>query len=292
MSNEQFCTNCGHQVSEQAIACTSCGAAPFRHRKFCRHCGSGLNPEQVVCVKCGAGLAGSSVMGGNWTAKLMSALQTTSAPLDPVRRKDRITFWTTLCTVTYALWVCLILFSNFLTYLFAVDQTLPQEELARYSFYFSAYLVLTVPIGLGYFFCFYCYLLRIWQEIPVEHARTTPEKAAAFSIIPYYCWYWLFTAFVGLYRDMNKATESYGLGPRFNVTLIKTACICWVVFAFFTFAAGRAANLDVGAFGAMVWTSFSAAVTFPVLWRIHKDVLEFIDIKSNSGKQTQSVGDK
>ena len=63
-----FCTNCGSPVSEQAVACMSCGAKPTGHRKFCRHCGVTLNPEQVICVKCGAGIsaAGStrSVSGG------------------------------------------------------------------------------------------------------------------------------------------------------------------------------------------------------------------------------------
>jgi len=49
-----FCTNCGNSVSEQAVACMSCGAKPVGHRKFCRHCAAALNPEQVICIKCGA----------------------------------------------------------------------------------------------------------------------------------------------------------------------------------------------------------------------------------------------
>ena len=49
-----FCTNCGNAVSEQAIACMSCGTKPVGHKKFCRHCGAGLNPEQIVCIKCGS----------------------------------------------------------------------------------------------------------------------------------------------------------------------------------------------------------------------------------------------
>jgi len=51
-----FCTNCGNSISEQAVACMSCGAKPIGHRKFCRHCGVALNPEQVICTKCGAGI--------------------------------------------------------------------------------------------------------------------------------------------------------------------------------------------------------------------------------------------
>ena len=56
-----FCTNCGNPVTEQAIACMSCGAKPIGHKKFCRHCGVALNPEQVVCIKCGAGISTTGV---------------------------------------------------------------------------------------------------------------------------------------------------------------------------------------------------------------------------------------
>lgn len=53
-TKQLFCTNCGGAVSEQAFACTACGAKPIGHKKFCRHCAAPLNPEQVVCVKCGS----------------------------------------------------------------------------------------------------------------------------------------------------------------------------------------------------------------------------------------------
>jgi len=67
---KQFCTNCGNAVSEQAVACMSCGAKPTGHRKFCRHCAAALNPEQVVCVQCGAkvGSAGVSQIVGDAVA--------------------------------------------------------------------------------------------------------------------------------------------------------------------------------------------------------------------------------
>jgi len=52
-----FCTNCGNSVTEQTIACMSCGARPTGHKKFCRSCGVGMNPEQVMCIKCGAAIS-------------------------------------------------------------------------------------------------------------------------------------------------------------------------------------------------------------------------------------------
>jgi TM2 domain-containing membrane protein YozV len=77
-----YCTNCGNPVSEQAVACMSCGAQPVGHRKFCRMCGAGLNPEQVVCIKCGSAIgagikaastsrsiAGSPITGGTSSPK-------------------------------------------------------------------------------------------------------------------------------------------------------------------------------------------------------------------------------
>jgi hypothetical protein len=48
-----FCANCGNSVSEQAVACMSCGAKPIGHKKFCCYCSAALNPEQVVCLECG-----------------------------------------------------------------------------------------------------------------------------------------------------------------------------------------------------------------------------------------------
>jgi len=56
-SGNKFCTNCGNALSEQAIACMSCGAKPVGHRKFCRHCASPLSSVQVICTKCGAGIS-------------------------------------------------------------------------------------------------------------------------------------------------------------------------------------------------------------------------------------------
>ena len=57
VSKQLFCTNCGKPVSEQAVACLSCGAKPTGHRKFCRYCAAALNAEQIICVQCGAKIA-------------------------------------------------------------------------------------------------------------------------------------------------------------------------------------------------------------------------------------------
>lgn len=56
-----FCTNCGKEVAENAIACLSCGARPQGHKKFCGNCGSPVTLEQVICTKCGVGFGGLAI---------------------------------------------------------------------------------------------------------------------------------------------------------------------------------------------------------------------------------------
>jgi len=59
-SKQFFCTNCGTTVSENAVACMSCGTKPVGYRKFCRQCGVRINPEQVICTKCGTGISSTT----------------------------------------------------------------------------------------------------------------------------------------------------------------------------------------------------------------------------------------
>ena len=49
-----FCTCCGNEVNEQAVACPKCGVPPKVEKNHCYHCGEKLhNPNQALCVKCG-----------------------------------------------------------------------------------------------------------------------------------------------------------------------------------------------------------------------------------------------
>ena len=52
-----YCTNCGNEVTEKAIACTKCGLPTRAEKKFCYNCGVEVNANQVICVKCGVGLS-------------------------------------------------------------------------------------------------------------------------------------------------------------------------------------------------------------------------------------------
>jgi len=151
-----------------------------------------------------------------------------------------------------------------------------EEEMALIGFRILGLLAL---ISIPYLCCYYLYIHRLWEEIPVEFARTTPGNAAGFALIPLFHLYWLYVAFVGMYADMNKATESYGLGARFKQKTIRNICHVWV----FLFVIGMYCELvmDVTPMRIIV---VETIFTLWAYWRIRKDVLEFIDIKSSVGK--------
>jgi hypothetical protein len=90
-------------------------------------------------------------------------------------------------------------------------------------------LILWLPLWIAYLCCYFFFVLRLWEEIPREFARTTPQKAAWLLLIPFYAYYWMFVALLGLYKDINKVTESYGQGARFDTALIVAACTAWLV---------------------------------------------------------------
>jgi TM2 domain-containing membrane protein YozV len=51
-----FCRNCGKEVDEKAVACTSCGVPPKKGTKFCQNCGQPTNDMAEVCTSCGVKL--------------------------------------------------------------------------------------------------------------------------------------------------------------------------------------------------------------------------------------------
>ena len=56
-----FCTCCGNDVHERAVACPKCGVPPKAEKNHCRCCGEKLhNPNQVMCVKCGTPITQST----------------------------------------------------------------------------------------------------------------------------------------------------------------------------------------------------------------------------------------
>jgi uncharacterized membrane protein len=147
-------------------------------------------------------------------------------------------------------------------------------------------LILVPPLAIAYLCCYFFFVLRLWEEVPREFARTTPQKAAWLSLIPFYAYYWMFVALLGLHKDMNKATESYGQGARFGTSLIVAACTGWLCFGvLITFNLLTASFIELSTgetLRDMLWGTVFCVFTVSMLWVIRKNVLDFIDIKEYS----------
>lgn len=48
-----FCRNCGNQLNEGALICTSCGFKPLQGNLYCQNCGAQTKPGQEICISCG-----------------------------------------------------------------------------------------------------------------------------------------------------------------------------------------------------------------------------------------------
>ncbi len=56
-----YCTNCGNEVSEAAIASPKCGVPPRLDKKYCHNCAKEVaDPRQVTCTHCGVALIGGT----------------------------------------------------------------------------------------------------------------------------------------------------------------------------------------------------------------------------------------
>ena len=199
-----FCTNCGNSVSEQAVACMSCGARPTGHKKFCRQCGVALNPEQVVCIKCGASFTGKSGIGGKSTGLGFSGVSATLGKVNPQ-----------ILQIMTFVYIGIMIFGAAMGFI--------EERPLVIDF-----LLLAVLSGIFVFLMF-----QFWNLVPCEIARTTTEKAAWFSLIPFFNFYWLFVCLWGLGKDLNRTLEQRGIDSRVNDSLLLGYCI--IVIAEFCF---------------------------------------------------------
>ncbi len=150
-----------------------------------------------------------------------------------------------------------------------------------------------IPL-VAYLFCYFFFLYRMWEEVPRQFARTEPGIAAGLSLVPVFSFYWMFVALGGLYDDMNKAMQSYGLEKRFNATLMITACIVWLVIFFFhvlllavtsIFASMRVEFAVILMHVVSIIVALSEYVfTCVIFWIMRRNVLQFIDVKTEYEK--------
>ena len=208
-------------------------------------------------------------------------------PLTVEQRKQRITFWTTLCTVVLVLSTLITLITGFMDLrAFSVSASLDELETAQSKT--GLINILSLPLLIAYLCCYFFFVMRLWEEIPREFARTTPQKAAWLSLIPFYAYYWMFVALFGLYKDMNKTTESYGQGARFDTALIVAACTAWLCEGILITCILLTNSLIEPSTGEtlrdILWSGASCIFTVAMFWVIRKNALDFIDIKASVEK--------
>lgn len=104
-----FCTNCGKIVSEQAVACKSCGTKPIGYKKFCHQCGTAINPGQVACDLCGANIAASHVAAMNNLSATMR-LVASSSNIAKIKQFPKPAIIAGISVVVVAGIVCLAMF--------------------------------------------------------------------------------------------------------------------------------------------------------------------------------------
>ena len=311
--HKKFCRQCGVGLNPEQVVCVKCGAA------LTGNFGAGATAAATATMAnlksifqaTGAAFARGSGTGGTATAKSAPVTsvptpRTTNVPiakvpLDAQQRKARIHFWTILCVISCVIYLAVssgwVLYALDAVFPGTTEHILEQQEsddislleaVVAFTFYLS---------GIAYLVCYYFYLRRLWDEIPGEFARTTPKKAALFMLIPFWNWYWQFVAFLGLYNGMNETTESYGLGSRFERSLIEVVCVGWIPINIAGLIYGIYVGMSPDSLdwlttgNEVVDTSIlvlvpivGAIVTVFVYWIIRKDVLEFIDIKTSMGR--------
>ncbi|MHB9071150.1 MAG: DUF4339 domain-containing protein [Sedimentisphaerales bacterium] len=65
------------------------------------------------------------------------------------------------------------------------------------------FIFIGIPAIIAGTVIYYVLLYRFWMLIQDGKARTSPGKAVGFCFIPFFNFYWLYVAIVGLAKDMN-----------------------------------------------------------------------------------------
>jgi hypothetical protein len=232
-----FCTNCGNAVTEQAVACMSCGCKPIGHKKFCYQCGVGLNPEQIVCVKCGSGLTATSRrsnMSNRPTVSKSAAPSRSKVPRSISPQEKAEAKAKTLGILFNMSWIGLavgfpLMILAMAIIIFSVEMIESGEwdirtveslvKVASILQIIAALLVFVAAVSV------LILLYQLWKLIPEDIARTTPSKAIGFWLIPFFNLYWNFVAIKGLGEDMNATLEQHGVEDQVNARSGSTFCI-------------------------------------------------------------------
>jgi hypothetical protein len=89
-----------------------------------------------------------------------------------------------------------------------------------------AFIVIGIFTAFASVVLFYILLYRYWELIQDGTAQTTPGKAVGYCFIPFFNFYWMFTAIRGLAQDMNRYTRTRGIqAPIVDEQMANWYCI-------------------------------------------------------------------
>jgi hypothetical protein len=124
----------------------------------------------------------------------------------------------------------------------------------------------------------YNFTANLWQVIPSDIARTTPKKAAIFSLIPFFNWYWWFVAYKGLAIDINKTASRYGRQALISLEFATAVCVIWVADVVVSMFAGEFYN-SLGLLPLFVMV----AINFTFFIQLRNATTELLIMKSGLG---------
>lgn len=68
-------------------------------------------------------------------------------------------------------------------------------------------------------------LYKLWTLIPPDRAETTPMQAVGFLFIPFFSFYWIFIAYYGLAKSLNRELAPTRHSSKVNEGLCLAYCI-------------------------------------------------------------------
>ncbi|MDD3585977.1 MAG: hypothetical protein PHQ75_02235 [Thermoguttaceae bacterium] len=111
------------------------------------------------------------------------------------------------------------------------------KEIIVFASYVSGYALCFALILIPFWIAclWYMFMYLAWSIIPEENARTTPNKAVGYCMIPLFSFYWVFVAYQGLAEGINKSLAARQLAIRASAgkgtVLGVLNCYMWVPYA-------------------------------------------------------------
>jgi hypothetical protein len=151
------------------------------------------------------------------------------------------------------------------------------ESLGQYSlllFFMSIYV-------------YYLLVFRLWSEVPTTHQNKSPQTMALLSLIPFFAYYWMFIALVGLQRRMNAVITQNKEKKPLDPAYIVAACTGWLFLDCFDLLNHIFLPEDTIPINyTLIFAGLSCLFTAVACWAICKNSLQFIEIKTETGIDT------